>query len=119
MANRGKEQSMPEQRTVFVNVQTKLAQGTATFGDLGLMGEAMLMTFGMKDPLANDAQAFVDGEMFFTARATGMLPPPDGTKIQQNVPPSNLFQAGQSWPISIFVPPNMVRHWILLGTTAE
>jgi len=99
--------------TAKANIQNK----RATFGDLGVIGESLLIRWGDEDDSTDDS-SFNRGTLFFFFRALGISPPTERNIVAHIHDPETFFTNGNSWPFYThinYANTQYPSHFILWG----
>jgi hypothetical protein len=94
-------------------IRGRIANGTATYKDLGELGEILQRSYGSEGAI-NGRWPMPDGQLFFLM-TDGNMTPPKGIGI-----PKNIFAAGQSWPAAFDTDSDgKMDHFVLVGKSQD
>ncbi|MBN2431729.1 MAG: peptidoglycan-binding protein [Acidobacteria bacterium] len=90
-------------------IREKIANGTATYGDLGEFGEILQRSYGSEEAI-DGRWPMPDGQLFYMMTDGNMMPP---GRIGI---PRNIFTNGQSWPVAFDTDSDgKMDHFVLVG----
>jgi len=94
-------------------IREKIANGTATYGDLGELGEILQRSYGNEEAI-DGRWPMPDGQLFYMM-TDGNMTPPNSIGI-----PRNIFANGQSWPAAFDTDSDgKMDHFVLVGKSQD
>jgi hypothetical protein len=93
-------------------VEKRIRAGTATFGDLGKLADALQQAYATPDSKSGGRLGILDADLLSLYKDAGMRPP------AKTGDPHTIFKPGQSWPIALRLPDGS-DHWIVAGKDAQ
>ncbi len=93
-------------------VEKRIRAGTATFGDLGKLADALQQAYATPDTKGGGRLGILDADLLSLYQEAGMRPP------ARTGDPHTIFKPGQSWPIALQLADGS-DHWIVAGKDAQ
>ena len=93
-------------------VEKRIRAGTATFGDLGKLADALQQAYATPDTKGGGRLGILDADLLSLYQEAGMRPP------ARTGDPHAIFKPGQSWPIALQLADGS-DHWIVAGKDTQ